>query len=99
MKEINGKTYPLWQQFLDQREDWIGGTITNEDMGETLTTEITDVILEANGPSAMFGFNGKDFNFVFGVKYGGISGDHKGKGIKFSTPYVGTCIAIKKADL
>ena len=24
---INGKTYPLWQQFVDKKSEWINGTL------------------------------------------------------------------------
>lgn len=73
MKIINGKTYGLWQQFYDQRKEWIGGKLVSLD-GEVDTT-IEDVIFEENDDdSAKFGFKGKDGDCWFDVKYGGVGG-------------------------
>ena len=73
MKEINGKVYPMWNQFLDAEKEWIGGTLINIDMGLTAETKITGVILEKNGDkSEIFGFKGEDFDCTSDVRYVGI---------------------------
>ena len=73
MKVINGKTYNLWQQFWDQREEWIGGRLVDEE--SDVDTIIEDVIFEENGDdSAKFGFKGKDDDIWFDVKFGGVEG-------------------------
>ena len=81
MKEINGKIYPLWSQFEDRKEEWIGGIL--EDFGDNFdrrlglkglpTTEIVNIELKPNGEkSAWFGVEGKDFDCGFDVQVGGI---------------------------
>lgn len=73
MKEINGKTYPMWNGFIDNKTKWIGGILTETDFGETTSTRITDMTLEPNGEdSAYFSVIGEDFNCGFDVRYGGI---------------------------
>lgn len=73
MKVINGRTYNLWQQFWDQREDWKDGKLVDTSAG--METIITDIIFEENGDdSAMFGFKGEDFECWFDVRNGGVGG-------------------------
>lgn len=79
---INGKVYRMWQQFVHQKEKWVGGTLT--DYGDSLDkqitpeyfpmkTKITDIKLEANGKnSAFFEITGKDFSCGSDVKELGI---------------------------
>lgn len=78
--EVNGKVYPFWGQFVEQKEDWIGGIL--EDFGDSfnrqfdnpMKTKIVDVTLEPDGKdSAFFSIKGEDFTCGFGVKYGGIT--------------------------
>ena len=38
--EINGKTYPLWSQFVDKKDEWIGGILEDYDGGSAGITEI-----------------------------------------------------------
>jgi len=86
MKEINGRVYPLWNQFEERKKEWIGGLL--EDFGgnfdkklninSNTVTEITDITLEPNGEtSAMFSVEGKDFSCRFDVQVGGIIGGEK----------------------
>ena len=28
--EINGKVYPLWSQFVEKKQEWVGGTLQDE---------------------------------------------------------------------
>lgn len=85
MIEINGKVYPLWSQFVEKKDQWIGGVL--QDFGDNMdrttgiagaegvVTKITDVILEPNGDkSAWFEITGEKFNCGFDVRHGGISG-------------------------
>jgi len=79
---VNGKVYPLWQQFVQHKEEWIGGVV--EDMGDPIdramgytgaTGKITDIKLEPNGKdSAMFEIVAEDFSCGFDVRYGGVIG-------------------------
>ena len=84
--EVNGKYYPLWSQFVDKQEKWIGGTL--EEYGdkfdramelEMMATEITKIELRPNGEkSAFFEVHGKDFSCGFDVEHGGIAAGEEG---------------------
>lgn len=86
MIEINGKTYPLWSQFVERKDEWIGGVL--EDKGDSLdralgsesgSTEIVDIELRANGDeSALFSIVGKDFSCAFDVQSGGVTAGEDG---------------------
>lgn len=79
---INGRYYPMWQQFVDKKAQFIGQTLVDLGDpidravgGEPMRTRIEDVTLTANGyTSAMFTIHGEDFNCGFDVRHGGISG-------------------------
>ena len=79
---INGKEYPLWSQFVERQNEWIGGILEDEDMGECTKTTITGIELRENGKdSAFFAVTGKDFECGFDVRHGGIGqGDRAGRG-------------------
>lgn len=85
---INGKRYSLWEQFVWQKQEWIGG-ILQED-GED-PTEITDITLEPLGTdSAMFSIKGKEYTCGFNVAFGGVGAPEGGRsGLHFRTPYSG----------
>ena len=80
MINVNGKDYPLWSQFVEGKDKWIGGRL--EDSGDSMdrklglgnmSTEIVDITLKPNGDdSAMFSVEGKDFSCGFDVSYGGM---------------------------
>ena len=85
--KVNGKEYPLWGQFVEKQEEWIGGTL--EEFGdridkvifdgESMKTKITGIELRPNGEdSAFFEVFGEDFSCGFGVRYGGILGGEDG---------------------
>lgn len=104
MLTVNGKQYPLWSQFVEQKEKWISGTLS--DSGDSFDnalgysgskTEIVDITLEPNGEdSAYFRVIGKDFDCGFDVRYGGISGSQENKkGITFSG-YIGHTWSIEE---
>ncbi len=40
---INGRRFPMWEQFVHRKAEWIGGTLTDDDEpGEpTIVTDIT----------------------------------------------------------
>lgn len=83
MEPINGKVYPMWSQFIEKKERWIGGHLREFDiiMGMGPETEITDVTLKPNGTdSAMITFHGKDYDCGYDVKYVGISGKQDSPG-------------------
>lgn len=103
MITVNGKEYPLWSQFVEQKERWIGGTL--EDSGDNtdravgvppMSTVITSITLKPNGnESAFFSVNGVTFNCGFDVGYGGITSGESGW-ITFSG-YAGHRWRIKEA--
>lgn len=86
--EINGKTYPMWSQFVEKQQEFIGGIL--EDSGdnmdramglvdENLKTVITGIELKPNGDnSAWFEVHGEKFSCGFDVQYGGIVAGDKG---------------------
>lgn len=82
---VNGREYPLWNQFVDQQEEWECGTLKSEEMGQILETFVTGITLKPNGEdSAFFTIEGEDFSCGFDVKHGGISSDERCKdGITF----------------
>lgn len=74
MKEINGKVYPMYQQFLDNVEDFIGRKLIEHDnFWDDSETTITGFDLVENGEdSAMFVIKGGAFDASFDVKYSGL---------------------------
>lgn len=71
---VNGKVYPMWQQFVQKKEEWIGGTVRDTSGGLHVDTEITDIELTPNGPdSACFTVVGKDFTCAGDVRHLGIA--------------------------
>lgn len=83
--EVNGKDYPLWSQFVERKEEWIGGILEElqdsfpQGVGKASQTEITDITLTPNGDdSAKFNVEGKDYGCGFGVEYGGVVGGEDG---------------------
>lgn len=88
MITINGKEYPLWSQFVERKEEWIGGTL--EDFGDSMdrsmfggdahnTTIIKDITLRPNGEiHAFFSVDGKDFGCGFSTSVGGITKGDEG---------------------
>lgn len=79
--EINGKYYPLWQQFVDGKATFVGGIL--EDEGEE--TCIVDVQLLPNGDdSAVFMVTGESFSCGFDVRSGGISGQRADGALEFN---------------
>lgn len=108
MIEINGKTYPLWSQFVERKKEWVGGVL--EDFGDAMdaalglsdgpvTTIITDIKLEPNGDnSAFFSVVGEDFTCGFDVGVGGIGGQQEDGWLTFSG-YAGHKWRIKQLHL
>lgn len=87
MEAVNGKVYPLWSQFVEKKNQFIGGML--EDKGDDVdrglyqlinhhaminaTTIIKDIILRPNGAdSAFFEIIGEDYSCGFDVRHGGI---------------------------
>lgn len=83
---VNGKEYPMWSQFIEQKEKWIGGIL--QDSGDSLdkrmgteqmSTEITDIKLKPNGEdSAWFEVTGQNFTCGFDVGHGGLTSGEEG---------------------
>ena len=86
MKEdivINGKYYPMWQQFVHRKDEWVGGTLIDygdmfdrhyyKDGTYPMKTKIIDIQLKPNEPdSAFFEVRGEDFTCGGDVKYIGL---------------------------
>lgn len=77
--EVNGKIYPFWGQFVERKNEFVGGCLQDFDMGYSAETTITDITLEPNGEtSAFFSVVGADFTCGFDVGFGGISAGAEG---------------------
>lgn len=80
MIKINGKTYPMWNQFVEQKSDWIGGELEEvidiiSGREEDAKTKITGIRLEPNGPdSASFFVDGEGWGCSGDVQHLGIYG-------------------------
>ena len=73
---INGKTYPMWSRFVEEKAKWIGGTLeeVRECMGpahnERPSTRIVDITLTPNGvDSAMFSVVGEEWDCASDVQF------------------------------
>jgi len=76
---INGKEYPLWSQFVEKSDEFIGRILEDSEMGIDGKTTVTGITLRPNGDdSAYFTIDGEDFSCGFDVKYGGITGGEDG---------------------
>lgn len=84
--EINGRKYPLWSQFVQRKDEWIGGILQEThdsfpDMsgGKQPTTKITNITLEPNGEtSAYFTVIGKNFSCGGDARVLGVVGEETG---------------------
>ena len=100
---VNSKKYPLWGQFVEKKDEWIGGELI--DGGDSfdillgfspMKTIITDIKLRPNGKdSAFFTVIGKDFECGFDVSVGGISSEQEDGYLVFYG-YMGHKWKIKK---
>lgn len=91
--------YPLWQQFVDTKSDFIGGVLTEEDsMFGDHSTKITDITLEDREGEdyAIFAVVGEDFTCSFNVQYGGVWPINKPNSIGFTVPVAGSRFYITK---
>lgn len=102
---VNGRSYPLWSQFVHRKDEWIGGVL--EDFGDqmdriisrgmSMSTEIVDISLKENGKEhAWFQIKGKDFTCGFCTSVGGVKGGETGW-ITFSG-YMDHTFRIKQPD-
>lgn len=88
MLTVNGKQYPMWSQFVEGKDKFVGGIL--EDFGDSMDrailgdkgpmqTIITDITFEANGKeSAMLSVEGEDFGCGFDVSSGGLTAGEEG---------------------
>jgi len=96
MIPVNGKVYPMWSQFVEQSESWVGGTLEDHDRGTTVSTLIKGITLTPNGDtSAFFTIKGEDFSCGFDVKHGGLGGAGEKGWISF-VGYGGHTFRIKQ---
>lgn len=35
---VNGKVYPMWNQFIERKKEWIGGILEDTEYGSVTTT-------------------------------------------------------------
>lgn len=99
-KEVNGKVYPMWNQFVERSREWEGGILKDLDMGHISETKIIEIKLSPNGEdSAFFSIVGEKFNSGFDVRYGGVTGS-KILGAEFLhfSGYGGHVFGIKKPN-
>ncbi len=81
---VNNRHYPLWQQFVDRAQEWVGGTLEDHDdpwgdQPSPMVTKITGIELRPNGTdSAFFVVQGEEFECGFDVGCGGIQGGEEG---------------------
>lgn len=102
---INGKHYPMWSQFIERKNEWIGGELVDEgdDFDKAMgykphTTKIIDITLEPNGTdNAFFSIVGETFTCGFDCTVGGISGRQVGDGWLVFSGYDEHIFKIKKA--
>ncbi len=86
MIKINNKIYPFWGQFIEKKEEWIGGIL--EEIQDSfpnmipdggVQTKIIDITLTPNGKEhAFFTVCGEDFNCGFCTSVGGIGPGDEG---------------------
>jgi len=100
--EINGKIYPLWEQFVINKNEWIGGILRDYGGGcmgsDYYEGIITNIILDPNGEEdAFFSVESNDFGCGFSVKVGGFVGKPDGlNGDIFFSGYCGHTWSIEK---
>lgn len=62
--------YPLWQQFVDRQDEWIGGILTDEDAGESTT--IKSIHIDREDTYDAFRVEGDGWGCAFNVEFGGV---------------------------
>lgn len=78
-RTVNGKVYPLWNQFVDASDEWHGGMLEEIESNSISGTLIENIDLYPNGEtSAVFEVNGKRFTCACDVQYLGITDGEKG---------------------
>lgn len=83
--KVNGRFYPMWGQFIEKKQQWIGGIL--EDLETGISTEIVDISLMPSGlGSAYFKVKGEGFSCGFDVQHGGI-GSGEPPYVNFSTRF------------
>lgn len=80
---INEKEYKLWEEFVQNKKSWVGGTL--QDFGDetdwylafaevALVTKIKEITLKPNGTdSSFFEVVGEDFTCGFDISAGGLT--------------------------
>lgn len=84
--KINNKEYPMWGQFIENKSEWIGGTLqeVNDSFprvyaGEIDGTIIADIDLRPNGTdSAYFEVKGEKYSCGGDVEFLGITAGDEG---------------------
>ncbi len=73
------KVFPLWDQLIDKKEDFIGCVLEDHEPGFPVsTTIVTDIRMDSFNGSSIFVVEGKEFDCSFNVEYGGVTGGEAG---------------------
>ena len=103
--KINGKYYHMWEEFVDKKDEWIGGILEDQDDDPFIRPQsqrerqgkITDIRLEPNGEdSAAFFVDSEKGSCGFDVKVGGIDGHNCVNGWTAFSGYGGHRWRIRK---
>ena len=92
---IDGISYPLWSQFVEKKDEWIGG-ILREDNHSTV---IRDISLTKESNAIVFRVTGGTFSCAFNIAYGGAVPSNNNDSISFSAYSLSFSISKKKYGL
>ena len=97
---INGKVYPLWQQFHGLNTQWVGGCIFDHEYGLSIERPLKEIRLEASGEdSAALVFDiGEESPWFSDVGYIGIGGKGPNGGLMLSRRDGGHFEILNKKD-
>ena len=65
---IDGISYPLWNQFVEKKDEWIGGELFEYNY----STIIKDISLTKESNAIVFRVTGEAFSCAFNIAYGGV---------------------------
>jgi len=89
---IDGISYPLWSQFVEKKDEWIGGELFEYNY----STIIKDISLTKESNAIVFRVTGEAFSCAFNVKYGGVVPNDPGVTDSISFSAYSLSFSIKK---
>ena len=92
MITIDCTSYPVWSKFIDNKDEWIGG-ILREDNHSTV---IRDISLTKESNAIVFRVTGGTFSCAFNIAYGGAVPSNNFDSISFSAYTLSFSISKKK---